>query len=960
MGDSSPIIVGRDKELRTLREAVDAAVAGHGGSIFLAGEGGIGKTRLVTAATELGYAAGMRLLRGRASGIGPAVPFRPLTEALLSLLRTGDEAGIDAAALGPYRPVLARLVPDWAQATAPPADDSLVILAEAVLRLTALAGEGHGCLVTLDDLHDADAETLAVVEYLVDNLDRQPTLLLCTTRDEQCPALDLARSAGQRGGTLLQLGRLGLADTHRLAGACLGVEPQAVPKPAVELVWAGSGGNPLHVEELVTGMVDGGYLTDDGHGWTLADLEPAFPPLTFTRSVARRFERLEPPARQVLSVAAVLGRQFPLAVVQAVTGLDYRELLSHLHGDIATQLVAADRHTPDWYAFHHALIVEALLTQLDPAERVDLARRAADAIEATYPGLPGTWCQTCAALRLDARQTTAAGRLLTEVGRRALAEGAAQSAVAVLERAWGLLENDVSARIDALETQVHALAEAGLVDRALAAADLLDELGTDLDPRRRARIHTRLAWVASVDARATEGLRQLETARALLGPDASAEDTVAIDVVAAHLELDEPGPDHLRVAEATARRAAALAEEIPLPVVACQAWQLLSALVRTRAPDEATAYLERSRAIAAQYDLPIWETHALVRLGGYDALRTGSLERIEQARNKASRIGAVIARYQAEVNLALQLILRGDFGAAGKLIDQVLTATSRLKLVEITKLMLVLRAVLGGHRGRRADMAAAIAELHTWKGDLVQYAPRIHGMAKAFCALLEEDRPLATEELATALRAEESSPTTFLLAGRHGLHLLLGALSGELSWGDFRAVSALPASGLRWDRVFALFAQAVLSGKDGRADDAATAVREAARVAQPYPMAWHLGLRLVGEAALDGGWGRPAEWLSAAGRHFQATGVPAVAGACEELLRRTGQNGAATPRRVLEAGITVREYEVLQLLGQRLRNREIADRLHLSLRTVEAHVSSMLAKTGLSNRIELSEFAADA
>lgn len=956
MGVWSPAILGRDDELCTIRDAIDAARAGHGGSIFLVGESGIGKTRLAVAAAELAYAARMPLLRGRASAVGPSIPFRPLTEAVLSLLRVTK---IDVAALGPYRPVLARLVPDLAPAAAP-VEDSLVILAEAMLRLATLAGPDHGCLMTLDDLQDADAETLAVVEYLTDNLDRQPTLLLGTIRDEPCPALDLARSAAQRGGTLIQLHGLGVPDARRLAGDRLGVEPREVPDAVVELLWAGSAGNPLHINELLTGILDGGLLTHDGGSWRYTEQSP---PMTFTRSVARRFDQLGPQARRVLSVAAVLGRRFPLTVLRAVTGLDYRDLLGHLHDEVAAQLVAPDDQTPDWYTFQHALIAEALLTLLDPAERTELARRAADAIEATYPGLPGAWCQTGAALRLDVGQTTAAGHLFAEAGRRALAQGAAHSAVELLDRAWHLLDSDVSARVDVLESQLYALAEAGLVDRALSAAGLLAEVG-GIDPHRRARVHARLAWVCNVDGRAKEAAHQLETARSLLGESASAEDTVPVDVVAAYLQLDIPGSDHLNNAETMARRAAMAAERIPLPVAACQAWQLLGALLRARDPDEATACLERSRAVAARHGLPIWETHALVRLGADNALRTGSLDRIEQARREASRIGAVTARYQAEVNLATQLVLRGDYAAAETLIAQVLAAARRLKLVEITQLMVVARAVLAGHRGRRAEMESALAELNTWRCDLSQYAPRIHGLAKAFCALLTEDRPLATEELAAALRAEESNPTTFHLAGRYGLHLLLDALSGDLDWSRYEDITSTPASRLRWDRVFALFARAVLAGRAAGAEDATAAVGAAMRAAEPYPMARHLGLRLVGEAALDDGWGTPAKWLRAAERHFHAADVPAVTGACQALLRRTGERLAPRdladiPQPMRSAGITTREYEVLRLLGKRLRNKEIAEMLYVSQRTVETHVSSLLAKTGLPNRIELGKLTTD-
>src|SRR5690349_2150596 len=111
MRTRASILVGRETELRAVENALSAARSGRGQAVFLVGEAGIGKSRLAMEAENLAFTAGMRLLRGRGSAIGPTVPFRPLTEALMSLLRSGDVP--EAAALGPYRPVLGRLVPDW-------------------------------------------------------------------------------------------------------------------------------------------------------------------------------------------------------------------------------------------------------------------------------------------------------------------------------------------------------------------------------------------------------------------------------------------------------------------------------------------------------------------------------------------------------------------------------------------------------------------------------------------------------------------------------------------------------------------------------------------------------------------------------------------------------------------------------------------------------------------------------
>ncbi|WP_307804102.1 ATP-binding protein [Micromonospora echinofusca] len=957
--------MGRDEEIRAITEALGAAREGRGGAVFLVGEGGIGKTRLASAAGDLGYATGMRLMRGRSSTTGPLVPYRALTEAVLSLLRDGDPVDVDQ--LGSYRPVLGRLVPDLRPASTDQGDASLVILAEAVLRLTGLAGRGRGCLMTLEDLHDADPETLGVAEYLVDNLAHQPVLLIGTLRDRPGAALDLARSVVQRGnGQLIELGRLDRGQLARMVASCLDRTVSEVPDAVTELLWAGSTGNPFLVEELLSDVVDSATLVRTTEGWRMSGDVLTNRPDTFARSVRRRVEQLPEQTRELIMVGALLGARFPLPVAQAVTGLTDRDLLRHLQAPVAAQLVVADDQTPDWYRFQHPLVQEALVGLLEPGERTRLARRTVDAVAAGYPGLPGEWCQISAALRLKAGETVAAGRLLAEAGRRCLAEGAASSAVALLDEAWALLvDDDAAVRADALEALIYALAEAGRIGRALAMVDVVDQVAGALDQRRLAHLHTRLAWAAMLAGQSVEGMARMQAARALLGPDPLPADAASIDVVAAHLELDLPGPDRIQQVETTARRAAKVAEEAHSPVVACQAWQLVGTLVRHRDPSEATACLERSRAIAVEHQLSIWEIHALVRLGNDDALRDGGTERLEQARAQASRIGAVTARYQAEASIALQAVLQGDYQRAEMLIDDVWTATTRLKLLETAEYVLLLRAVLAGHRGRRRDMEATLTELRDAHGDQTRNSPRIHGLARTFCALLEEDRTRAVREMSRALDADNRNPTTFHLVGRYGLDLLLGALGTSAPASRPAPPAATPAGTLRWDRQFALFAQAVLAGRRGAHEEATAAVADAAQVGQPYPMGRHLGLRLVAEAALADGWGSPVEWLRVAEEYFHDAEVPAVAGACRTLLRtagvRVGQRRSGLdhmPSALRSAGITVREFEVLQLLVDRLSNREIGERLYLSARTVERHISNLINKTGLPNRIALSEFAA--
>lgn len=970
MHTRAPLVVGRDRELAVLNRAVADCRAARGTAVFVVGEPGIGKSRLTGETAGHAFAEGARVLRGRGSTIGPTVPFRPLAEALLSLFRSGRQP--DEMELGPYRPVLGRLVPDWSRGESVPEDGSLVVLAEAVLRLTAMLGRDGGCLLVLEDLHEADAETLAVVEYLVDNLADLPTALVATIRDEPCAALDLASSAAQRGSaTLLGLRRLGLPDVRELIASCLEVPPADVPEQVATRLWQDSAGNPFMVEELLTGLVDSGLLTGGADGWNAVGELRAEVPASLVRSIGNRIDRVGPRARNLLSIAAVLGHRFPLSVVQHVAGMDDRTLLSHLHAGVAAHLIAADEPAPDWYAFQHPLTGEAMLTMITPSDRADLSRRAADAIEALHPDLPGEWCQLAAALRLHTGDPAGAARLLAEAGRRALADGAATSAVALLEQAENLLagqdaDGDATLRADVLESLLYALAEAGRFDHAFDLVDQLNQWeGANLDASRRAALHVRLAYVAKVSGRPADGLAQVATARALLGPNPADEDAAPLDVAAADLAIDVPGRDRKRNAEKLARQAIDAAERVPLPAIACQAWVLLGTLARARDLAESAACFERARLLAEEHRLPIWRLYGVYERARDDWLSTGDTSGLDRARHEAWRIGAITIGYVVDASFALHAVMCGQFTEATTLIDACATAANRLRLDSISLYLQAVRAVHAAHRGQRREMDDALAVFRDAGGERASEQSLALGMARAFCALFEEDRDRARHELVLLRRNEEDNPTIYSICGLHGLGLLVDAMCGDLTSSRCAEISTSAMGRMRWNRQFVLFAQTVLLGRSGRHTEAAATLASAEETAALYPMARFLGLRLVAEAAIIDGWGEPEDWLRRAEEHFHLTELPAVASACRALLRRTGapvrQRRSGTdrvPAALRALGVTVREYEVLQLLVERVGNKAIASRLYISPRTVEKHIASLVIKTGQPDRTALHDYAA--
>ena len=961
MQTRAPLMVGREREFESLERILAQARASRGGSVFLIGEPGIGKSRLAAEAASSAFAAGMRVLRGRASNVGPVMPFRPLTEALLSLFRSDDVP--DERQLGPYRPVLSRLIPDWNHGDTS-TDDSLVVLAEAVLRLTSLLGRRGGCLVVLEDLHDADAETLAVLEYLVDNIATEPTVLLITSRNEPCAAVDLARSVElRRTGVVLDIGTLDIDGLRALVASCLEVEPEEVPTSAVERLWTNSAGNPFIVEELLYSMISGGLLAKSRDGWRVVGDGRPDVPVTLVRSFASRVDRLGPQARALLASAAVLGNRFPLSVVQRITGLDDRTLLSQLRAGVAAQLVTADEPAPDWYAFQHPLTGEALLAMLTPADRAQLSAQAADAVEATHPGLPGEWCQLVASLRAYTGDEAGAAKLFTEAGRRALADGAAVSAIALLERATALVEHhqDVTTRADVLEVLLQACGEAGRFDRAVELAETVDALGDlGLAPGRLAALQVRLAWIAEMTGHWIDAVARVAAARELLGAHPTDEETAPLDAVDATIALEVRKQE----AEQLALRAVAAAERVPLPPIACQALLVLGMVARERDIDESDRHFERARRLAERYRLWTWQLYALVRLAGNTWLIEHSTTGLDRARREAARIGAVTVGYLVDASIVIHHVLSGDYERAAKLADECWTDATRLRLHSVLLHLLMSRATSAAHQGRRAEMEECFARF-TASGDekSPEYA-LARGLAGTFCALLEEDVPRACAELGRVRAAEEAHPSTYSLEGRHGIGLLLDVLGGRSGRAQVDEVLAAPSGRMRWNRQFVLLADAILLGRAGCAAEATESVRAAQQLAAPFPMTRPLGLRLVAEEAYENGWGEPESWLRQAEEHFHRADLPAVASACRALLRRIGasvpQRRTGTervPAALRSLGVTLREYEVFELLADRQGNRMIAGKLHISHRTVEKHVASLLVKTGEPDREALMALA---
>ena len=939
-----PALVGRGAELEASVRMLDA---GCGGAVVVLGEAGLGKSRLVRELAGLARGRGLVIVSGRAVQSRQPTPYRPLAEALVGACR---RLGLPAdSGLIPYRPALGRLVPEWCGLDRAAVPESVVTLGEGVLRLVqALGGEG-GAVLVVEDLHWADPETLGVLEYVVDHAREERLVVVVTARPGSSAGGNLVRDLiARRAVTAVELSPLSVPEVAEMARSALGTA--VLPAGLPELL-ARADGVPFLVEELLSAAAEAGVLLAEGDSWRVRTGTEAVVPRTFGESVSGRVEALAPPDRELVYLAALLGR-LDLALLGSALGRPSEEVAGVLARCVELQLVARDGAV---FRFRHALTRDAVLAGLHPQVRAALARRARGVLAAVHPDLPGPWCELAAELSLLAGDPVDAARLLLVAARRAVAAGGLLTAAAVLGQARDLAPggSDLVDDIDELRTEVTA--RAGDVDAAFGIGARL--IATTPDPARRARVHMRLAQAAIAATQWQAAEDQLAAARQLTMDKI---ELVRVDALAAEVLL---GSARGAEAEAAARTVLAGAERLDLAEEACQALGMLGRIARNRDLAEAETVFARQLDIATGHGLRLWATQATHELGTLDLMRANSTERLGRARELAAEGGDLATAATIDLQLGGSGWLTLDAGACLAAALRCQPTARRYHLDLLLAEALLLEAAAHAFAGRRAAMELAIAQAERIG------RPEAHLKAAAWArrgmgALLHEDRDRAAAAFDTAISILRDSATVSVRP--YWLHWALLRTVQDDGGDEARAEARRHAQvDSPLTELILGYADAVAAGRRGRADEAETLFAQA-RSAAPAP-GWaaqrHLAERQAAECALADGWGQPAQWLTEAAEVFRRAGHTQVERACRSLLRRAGvplprrEHGHhAVPPALAALGITDREAEVLELVTEGLTSKEIAARLFLSVRTVDKHVERLLAKTGVSRRAELRTF----
>ena len=988
---SSPVLVGRAVEAARLWAGFERARAGSPAVVVVAGEAGVGKTRLVIELLGRVRAQGALALAGGCLDVGEGVvAYAPLVEALRSLGDAVDPAELERV-LGSARAELARLVPelggpDEAGVQAAAGAGELVPgrLFELLLGvLHRLAARGP-LLLVVEDLHWADQSTRDLLGFLVRNL-RAGVVLLLTYRSDELHRRHPLRpflAELDRGGRTerFELGRLGRRELGELLAGILG-EP--APAALAREILARSQGNPFFAEELLAAHAEGVGAS--------AELPEALRDLLLAR-----VEALPRATQRMLQVAAVAGRRVDHHLLAEVAAQPPERLVESLREAVAHHLLVIDAGSGA-YAFRHALVQEAIYDDLLPVQRPSLHAAYARALAARIEGQGGEDAAELGRLAYHWYAAHDQGRALlasVQAGQAAEAAFALAEAAGHYERALELWEQAPQAaasspldRRGLLQRAAQAASRVGAGTRAVALINqALTETDAAAEPLRAGALLERLAryqWLAGDTAAAMAAAERAVAITPAEPPSAERARALAAHGQILMLQCRN------RAAQARCEEAAAAARRAGARGVEGRALNNLGSSFGNRGQlAEGVARLEQARSIAAELGDPDELCRAYHNLGCIYAINgryQDAVHTLLECGKLARRFGSMGTAGALAIAVAADTLLwLGRFQEAECLLDEAfdleLTPKTMLNPLLARSLHRLWRGDLEGARTDLtwildqpkasldpmdgAEARARLATVATWEGRpedaRTAVTDGLEELAKVDQAYLIADLCLAglAAEAAIAGRAAARGDTkahdqaSRIAAGLLERARTAAGADGVAVIGGVRA--KLLTAEAEWTRVAG-------PGDPGRWAQAAGAWDE---LGCPWPTAyarWRLG-----EALLETG--APREEAEAPLRRAWATarglGARPLLAKVEMLSRRAritlapepaaaGQSAAAQPTAPGdELGLTPREREVLALVAQGRTNRQIAQALFISDKTASVHVSNILAKLGVANRAE--------
>jgi DNA-binding CsgD family transcriptional regulator len=984
---SSPNFVGRAEQMAALEAALERAERGEAGAVFVSGESGVGKTRLLRELERRAVARGARVLRGECLAFGAGeLPYAPVAGALRGLVRALGPADFDELA-GPARRELARLLPELSATHPGNGEQPRLSATGEPLAQARLFGLLRGLLdrlavdapvvFAIEDLHWADRSTLEFLSSLLRGLRDDRLLVVCTYRSDELHRRHPLRPflAEEERREIVERIEVAPFSVSELEAQVAGILGATAEKELVARLHERCEGNPFFAEEL------------------LAASEEADGPLpsSLRDVLTLRLEALPEDAREALRVAAAAGRRTGHRLLAAVAGLPEPDLLQALRDAVAHHVLVQDA---DGYAFRHALLQEAAYADLLPGERTALHLALAEALTADPSLADGTTGTAAAELAHHWRATHRLPEALAAHVRAGLeAEGiyAFAEAAHQLETALELWDRVEDAEDRAGLTRAAVVARAaddihlaGAHPRAVAlgrqAVEFEDEGG---DIVRRALARERLGrylWLTGDSDGALGAYREAvsmlpptpptaELARVLAalgqililrGPseEAPASCRRAIDIARAvgaraveghalnSLGVSMCATGRWDAAEGSLREAMRIAQELSELDDVCRAYVNLSDCIDQQGRVQEAADLALEGAAVTER-LGVGSYNLFLR--GEASWRLMRLGRMDEAEDICDRalaerpmgISAVVLHADA-AHVALRRGRLDDAVAHFRRTREVFGNTSDSMWVgnaaagEVEAELWRPEPHVEGAWRQATEVLAGLAE-----GEYVFYTARLHAAAvRAAAEVALRARTLGDVALADEARASASAT----------LEHLRGLLAPE-RW----------PTGTPPPEAVASEAQCAAElSRAGTPDPGAWAVTAGlfADLGYPFELAYARWRQAEALVLAGSDRARAGAALGEAADLARGLGAARLEAEIEGLARRArialdgvdAHGPTATEHPAL--GLTDRERAVLELVAEGWTNRQIGEALFMAEKTASVHVSRILAKLGVKSRVE--------